>query len=472
MKLGLAYGSFITAELLSELTNTTITAFPFIFVPELFYFGIIFGTILILLSTFIPLRNLSKKIIAELIYEQEEVSLKIKKQKESKKPRSITRKLIRRNLLRNKQRLVFTLFSITFVLLAVAANQGMLDSMYNQVNTTFQPSTSTIDASNKYDLNTDFQIPVNGSESNNIMDNITALNGVKKTEAYSKGLVTAEGEKNLTILLLGFDLVNSVVHSFTWEVSAGNSKVPENNNEIAISSVHAIKLNKKLGDNLKVINSQDEEFILEIVGIHKELTMNIYSNLYTNQEVIHNSSNLFDGIYITFDGSVEKEDLIDDIYEMDNIEVIFDIEAMRDDALEFVNNYLVIIEATNLLAISACSLIILYNAIMNIYDKNYEFGILRSLGYSKKRIFRFIYLENLLQGILPVTFAVIFAYPFTNYLGSFYAEDFPFTTVLGLLTFLWITVSSFIIYTLGSKIGQRTVYSQNLYEQVQTKFVG
>ena len=109
---------------------------------------------------------------------------------------------------------------------------------------------------------------------------------------------------------------------------------------------------------------------------------------------------------------------------------------------------------------------------MNIYDKNYEYGILRSLGYSKKSVFKVILFENILQGLFPIILAMIFTYPLALQIGRIYEENFPLEIIVGIPAILMITIPPLILYLLGSLIGLHTVFKQNLYEQVQTRFIG
>ena len=109
---------------------------------------------------------------------------------------------------------------------------------------------------------------------------------------------------------------------------------------------------------------------------------------------------------------------------------------------------------------------------MNIYDKNYEYGILRSLGYSKKSVFKIILIENMIQGLIPIMLALLFTYPLTLRMGEVYAENFAIEVIVGLPAILMIIIPPIILYILGSLVGLKTVYKQNLYEQVQTKYVG
>ncbi len=313
---------------------------------------------------------------------------------------------------------------------------------------------------------------MNISFPNHTVNDITNINGVKEVEVYTKGIITAKGSEDQILILQGSDLANSTVHSFTWKGEENANEIPEKDDEIAISSVHAIKLGKQLGENLTVMNAKNEEFVFKIVGIHHELVMSVYITLKAGQDLLHNGSNLIDGTYVILEETADKQEIMDIIYEMENIEVIFDMDEMRKNAVDFVDNYALVIQVAVMYTILVSFFIVLYNSIMNIYDKNYEYGILRSLGYTKKSTFRLILVENFLQGIFPITLALIFTFPLTYELTKVYEENFPLVAQVGLPAILMIIIPPIILYTVGSLIGLRTVYKQNLYEQVQTRFVG
>jgi len=470
--MGFGFGYIMLNQLLAELTSVEIFTFPFLFFPELVYIGIFVGLSIVFLSTIFPIRNINKKIIAELIYEQTEITQKIRKPKESKVSRNITTKLVKRNVLRNKRRMTLTLLAMTLSLLIVSATQGLLDTMYISVDKTFKNPDSQIDSTENWDLNVDFQTSLNLSTPNNNVDEILDINGVKEVEVYTKGIITAVGEENQTLILQGSDLDDSNVHRFTWKGDENENKIPEKDDEIAISSVHAIKLGKELGDNLKILNAKNEEFIYTIVGIHHELVMTVYITLNAGQDLLYNGSNVVDGVYVILEDDADKQKVMDEIYEMENIEIIFDMELMVKNAMEFIDNYALVIQVTVAYTLLVSFFIVLYNAIMNIYDKNYEYGILRSLGYTKKSSFRMILIENFLQGIFPIALALIFTFPLTYELTKVYEENFPLVAQVGLPAIFMVTIPPIILYTIGSLIGLRTVYKQNLYEQVQTRFVG
>ena len=438
----------------------------FIFIPKALYLGIIGGLLIVFLSTLLPVRKIIKKVIAELIYGQTEVTRKIKKIKETEKQKSITNKYMFRNLFRNKKRTIFTVIAVVSSLLIVSASQSFSETIYYNVNRTFKYNEA-------WDLNIIFQSSINLSNPNNTVEDIKELDGVKDVENYTKGFIIAEGEEDQNLIMLGIDLNNSKIHYFTWEDNGGKNSAPEDDDEIVISSVHALKLGKNLGDNISLINAEGEKSEFKIVGIHYELVMTAYITLEAGQKLFYNTTNNIDGLYIILEDGADKNEIIDDIYNMGNVEVIFDIDDMYKEMMKFFKKIFgMMAQVLSSYALLISFFVIFHNSVMNIYDKNYEYGILRSLGYSKKSIFKIILTETCLLGLLPIIFAIILTFPLTEQITIIMAETFPVQPIVRIPTILIITILPIILYVIGSFVGYRSVYKQNLYEQVQTRFVG
>ncbi len=472
---GFALGYLMMSVMLAEMANLTVFDFPFIFLPEVMYLGLVIGGLLVFFSTYFSIRKINKMVVAELIYEQEEVTRKIKKPKERKKSRNITNRLVFRNLFKNPKRITFTVIAMTFSLLIVSSTESLLDSMYYNIDRTYATPESTVEPSERWDLNVIFQTSVNLSMQFNVLEQIKNIKGVNDIEVYSKGevLAKAKGDKeDQNLNLQGIDIAHSKFHKFSWYGDKQDNSPPEDDDEIVISSVHAHKLDKKVGDKLTIINAANMEFKFKIVGIHSELVVTPYITLSAGQRVLHNGLNLIDGIYIIIDDTANRNEIRKEIYDLNNIEVVFDSEEMNKKAYDFVDNYASVLYVIIFYTLLVSFFIVFYNSVMNIYDKNYEYGILRSLGYKKKSVFKIILLENLLQGLLPILLALLFTYPLTLMMGDVYAEDFALEVIVGLPAILMITIPPLILFILGSFIGIRTVYKQNLYEQVQTRFVG
>jgi putative ABC transport system permease protein len=473
---GYSLGYLMLTVMFAEMTHLESFAFSFIFLPEITYLGLTIGLSLIILSTLLSIRKINKKIIAELIYEQEEISQEIKKPKKTlKSTKSILNRLVFKNLFTNKKRLFFTIAAMTLSLLIVSASQNLLDSMYYNVDRTFKSDESKIEPIEAWDLNVVFQTAINNSRTDNLVDKIDAIDDVDSIEVYTKGLITtkAEGDnEDQNLILQGVDYANSKFHKFSWKDKNRNNRPPKNDKEIVISSVDSLKMDKELGDEITIKNAGGDKFDFTIVGIHSELILTPYVTLEAGQKIFYNDSNFVDGVLIILENEADREDIIDEIYDLGNIEVILDSKEMNEKVMDFIDNFSYVMQIINIYSLLVSFFIVFYNSVMNIYDKNYEFGILRSFGYSKRKVFKAILLENILQGLLPIILAVSLTYPLTLQMGLIYQENFPLEIIIGLPAILMITIPPLLLYVLGSLVGLRTIYKQNLYEQVQTKFVG
>jgi putative ABC transport system permease protein len=160
------------------------------------------------------------------------------------------------------------------------------------------------------------------------------------------------------------------------------------------------------------------------------------------------------------------------IYDMGNIEIIFNSEEMSDTIIEYYNNYIPLLSLIVYYSLVLSFFIVFYNAIMKVYDKNYEYGIMRSLGFSKRKVFRFIFIENILQGLISIALAIVFTYPLSLQLASIFQRESPFEVIIGIPAILMIVIPPLFLLSLGSIIGLYAVYRSNLYEQVQTRYIG
>ncbi len=476
--IGYSLGYTLIGELLSQMANINLADIGYVSLPHIAYFGLIIGVGMLVLSTFLPIHKIRKKEISDLIYMQTDIDYKIKSKKHLKKTQitkkeSVTDKLVLHNVIKNKKRLILTVGAIACSLLIVSAGQTILDSIFYNIDRTFNNSGTIDDPTEAWDFDVHFQNPINISIQESDIDAIKEINGVERGEIYSKGLVTANNDgKEETFLLYGLNWKKTEMHNFKWKDDTQDNSIPEKDSEIVISSVYAARLNKGIGDKIKIENPDTQSFTFKIVGIHNELVVCCYITKEAADSVFHGGQDFADGIYLLLDDSENKRDVKKNVYEEPNIAIILDSKEMGTKMNTYIMDYFMIFQIIVNYTLVVAYFIILYNSIMNIYDKNYEYGILRSLGFSKSKIFKYILVENILQGLLPITIALIFTYPLSTYIASIYEEQFPILVYLGTSTILIIVLPVIGLSILGSIVGHRTVFKQNLYEQVQTSFVG
>ncbi|KKK40596.1 hypothetical protein LCGC14_0500730 [marine sediment metagenome] len=471
--IGYSVGWAILGIIVSNTANLSLNNITFMFLPEIIYIGLGIGLFIIFVSIYFPVINVKRKNVADLVYGQSESKIFVLRFRKSLKPKKrISHNLIHRNLFRHKKRLLFTTIAMTFSLLIISATQTIIDSMNYNVARVFKSDTSNIQTNENWDLNVDFQNSVNMSYMNNTVDQIFNIDGVNETQIYVKGLVTAKGKEDQVFLLIGFDAENSKMHHFTWNGDPAKNSIPLLANEIVISRQHSVELNKKIGDNLTIVNPSDENFTMKIVGIHKELMSTGYVALNGGRSLLHDNDEFVDGIYVLLEPSANKDIIVENLYGLDNIEIILDSKVMSGKLAEFFNDFVPLMFIVVIYGLIVSFFIIFYNSIMNIYDKNYEFGILRSLGYGKLRILGLILGENTIQGLISIILALIFTYPLSLPLAAIFQGNGSFEVVVGQNAIIYVVIPPIILIILGSIVSLRTIYKTNLYEQVQTRFIG
>ncbi len=474
--IGYTVGWAILGIIVSNVANLSINDLTFLFLPEIIYLGLGIGLFIIFVSLYLPVLSIKRTVVADLVYGQSESKFFIIKFRKSSKPKKrVSHKLIYRNLFRHKKRLLFTTIAMTFSLLIISATQTIIDSMDYNVKRVFKSGDNNTQTNENWDLNVNFQNSINTNYTNNTVDQISEINGVIETQIYVKGLITARGEgeeEDQMFLLIGFNAEDTKMHRFTWDGDQVENSIPKEEDEIVISHQHSVKLNKKVGDELRIITPTDKEFTMRIVGVHSELMSTSYVALNGGRRVLHDRGNMVDGVYILLENQVDKEILVEEIYNIENIEIIFDSEIMADKLAEFFNGFVPLMFIVVVYSLLVSFFIIFYNSIMNIYDKNYEYGILRSLGYGRKKIFNLILGENMIQGLIAIILALIFTYPLSLPLAAIFTGGGSFKVVVGQNAIIYIIIPPLVLIFLGSFVSLKTIYKTNLYEQVQTRFIG
>jgi len=470
--IGYTVGWAILGVVVSNTANLAMNNLAFMFLPEIIFIGLGLVLLITFVSLYLPIISVKRTGVSDLVYGSSKTKFSIVRLRKSSKPKKkVSHNLIHRNLFRHKKRLIFTTIAMTFSLLIISATQTIVDSMDYNVSRVFKSDNSNIQTNENWDLNVDFQNSINVSYINNTIDLMSKIQGIKETQNYVKGLITAIGNEDQMFLLVGFHLENSTVHHFTWDDEQSGNSLPTEDDEIVISRQHSVRLNKEVGDEINITTST-ANFTMRIVGVHKELISTGYVTLNGGRRVLHNDGEMVDGVYIILEENADKEKIIDDMYELDNIEIIFDSEVMASKLAEFFDDLVPLMLIVVVYSLIVSFFIIFYNSVMNIYDKNYEYGILRSLGYARKRNFILILGENMIQGVIAIILALIFTYPLSLPLAAIFQGDGSFEVVIGQNAILYIIIPPLILIILGSLVSLKTVYKTNLYEQVQTRFIG
>ena len=205
-----------------------------------------------------------------------------------------------------------------------------------------------------------------------------------------------------------------------WDsISILKGRIPNNTNEIIISSAYASTYNLDVSSNI------GEK---EIVGIYSNNTLN--DNLYSAYTKEVNYNNRVVSFYVTYKSIFNIYDKIDNT--ADNLKLSYSyILGYKSYAHTSINsNYLALLGqfANNniklgvyaliffvLFIISLFCILIVRNAFtINLIERNKQFAALRSIGASKAQIFKMVIIEAFMLSIIAIPIGIILSILFSN----------------------------------------------------------
>lgn len=444
--------------------------FSYLLIVEAFLlsFGIGF------LSMIPPIYNMMKKKMVDLVYKRQG-SERLKRHKmirKSKKMRKIgmnsSNKLFWRNFIRNPRNTSLMMIGITFSILIVSSMFVMWDSVQYTTN-------KAIRITEKWDANVSFSIRVNDTGIE--MQDINSLPEIANTESSLKLTLLFENPqievKNQTGILLGLKQ-NQSLHQFNLISRNGkSSRLYQNDNEIVISDHIALKLKLTIGDNISIYNPSGNMKQYKIVGITKEIMTTCYILLHSAQS-FSNQFGKINFIFLTYSNTVvDKSKLINDIYNVSNdISVVQPMASLINQIKIYGDLLIPFIGVVVGFAALVEFFILVNSTLMKITEHENEYGVLRSLGFKKKKIFGQIFLENLIWTVIAVIIALLSIPLLTNFMIRAYRAEFAIFPQFTMLTYLGTILIPIAVIFIAARSGVKIIYKKNLYEQVQTQFTG
>ncbi len=444
--------------------------FPFSFIPiiEAFLLSIAIGFI----SMIPPIYKMMKKNMVDLVYKQQSSEgfsrRKTKKslKRKGKKGMRPSNKLFWRNFTMNPRNTSLMMIGITFSVLIVSSMFVMWDSMQYTTN-------NAIRLTEKWDTSVSFSIGVNDASPE--MQDISALPNIEKVESALKLTLLFENPQkdvdNQSGILLGMKQNQTLHHFNLIERDGKSSRLYQNNYEIVISDHISLKLELEIGDNITLYNPSGNEQQFKIVGISKEIMSTCYVFLNSAQS-FSNLPGKINTLFLTYsDMPTDESQLINDIYNVsDNISVVQPMTDLINQIKvygDLIIPFLVVIVA---FAGIVEFFILVNSTIMKITEHENEYGVLRSLGFKKKKIFGQIILENLIWTVLAILIAILLIPLIMNYMVMAYQEEFAIFPKFTILTYLGTILIPIAVIFIATRAGVKIIYKKNLYEQVQTQF--
>jgi len=338
-----------------------------------------------------------------------------------------------RDMIRNKMRTIMGIAGVVGCTMLIVCAFGMLDSSNYFIKLQFEKL-----------YNFDYKLT--------LKEDISEENLRKLEEKYGSNTSKSLG---IEIIVNGKRESNNIFvddsKNYVRFVDNNGKYIKIDNDKGIYVTYKLAKINNyKLGDKIKWhVYGSDEYYESEIVGFNKDpqnqnitITRNYLESL---------------GIKYSPDSIYTNEDL-SNIKELNGVEVIQDIEALKDG----MTNMLSMMRTMQVLIISIAILlgsIIIYNlGILSYTEKQYQFATLKVLGFRDKQIKKIFIKQNNWIAIISILIGLPLGFYLTDWLFKTAIEEhYDFGVSITIRTYIIASFGTFIISYIVSKFLARKV---------------
>ena len=316
-------------------------------------------------------------------------------------------KLILKNPFRNKTRSLLAIVGIAIGIATIVALGLITASLEDSTETTLKDGSAEITA-------TKIGSSMSSSSGNlneNYVEELSKIDGVEKTAGMLESSVI-DTSKNSDSSRYGFRLYGAKTDdlSIVGINNINGSVFDENENEIIVGKNLAEEENYTIGDKIDIYGNE-----FKITGIYETGSIFYDSAMYTGLGKLQNLTDNEDKIS-SISIKIKKEanlttvnDKIKSEYN-NTLSTITNEEMAQtiDDTLDMINSATTAIEA---LAIIIGGLGVINTMMMTVFERTREIGVLKSVGWTKKRILSMIMGESivltLISGIIGSILGVL-----------------------------------------------------------------
>lgn len=272
----------------------------------------------------------------------------------------------------------------------------------------------------------------------NFEDEIRKVEGVEEVHRFiGRRLVLDVGGEESTTYVVGYNPQTGVAKPFN--ITEGTNQIQEN--EIVVDEVFARKNNLRLGDTLKMF---DRDFTIRGLATGGNAMVFQYSFIPLSQaEEIFEMENITN--YFLVKGGT-SEDIEENVLGVQ----AFSKEKFVDHAQKLIDdNFLPIILIIMVIGFVVGMAVIGLTIYTMVIEKNREYGVLKALGISNRKLYNTIFIQSLLCGIIGYIFGIGLAFMIAagaeQYDPAFitYFRFFDFAWIFG-VTIVMSLVSSYI----------------------------
>ncbi len=304
-------------------------------------------------------------------------------------------KLIMKNPFRNKTRSFLAIVGIAIGIATIVALGLITASLEDSTETTLKDGAAEITV-------TKIGSSMSGSSGNlneSYIEELSKIEGVEKTAGMLESTImdsssersnqfgfTLYGAKPDDLNIVGINNINGSVYK-------------ENENELIVGKTHADEENYTIGDTIDVYGNE-----FKITGIYETGSIFYDSSMYTGIERLQNLTDN-EGEISSISVKIKKDADLNTVNEKIKTEYNNTLNTITteemaqtiNDTLSMINSATTAIEA---LAIIIGGLGVINTMMMTVFERTREIGVLKSVGWSKKRILTMIMGESIVLTIL------------------------------------------------------------------------
>ena len=338
-----------------------------------------------------------------------------------------------RDIVRNKMRTFMGIAGVVGCCMLIVCAFGMLDSMNYFVELQFEKL-----------YNFDYKLSLKENITDDELNNLIEKYGDKTSKTYGIEIKTGDERESNNIFVTDADEYVRFIDS------KGDFTTIDSNDGIYVTYKLAELNGYEIGDTIKWhIYGDDKYYKTEIVGFNKDPQN---QNITMTKEYLEKLGIDYspDALYTNDDLSNEKE--------IDGVEVIQDIEALKDgmkDMLSMMETMLVLIIGIAILL----GAIIIYNlGILSYTEKEYQFATLKVLGFKDRQIKKIFIKQNNWIAIVSIIIGLPLGFYLTDWLFKTAIEEhYDFGASINILTYIIASIGTFMVSYIVSKFLARKV---------------
>lgn len=256
-----------------------------------------------------------------------------------------------------------------------------------------------------------------------IAEQVRAISGITKADKFlGRPLSFSIKDRDVNAYIVGFDPKDPITGP--KNVIAGTDK--PDSGEIVIDSVLAKNNNLVIGDLVEIFDRA-----YKVVGIAEGANMFVFQFSFVNQKdakTIFNSGELFT-YYLLKVSSNQRDRVIDEINAIEGISAFSKSEFVEKNKRFIDEVFLPIITVLVLISIFVGTAVIGLTIYTATIEKAREFGVIKALGASNMQVYRIIFEQSIISGVIGYVLGVGLTY-FLLWLIPIYAAAFVTVTLL------------------------------------------